>query len=258
MPNKQRTITREELLRIIQLCESIEKSGIDPFTVNVRELLQKLRSILESSKDLETVVLDAETLYRVALVIALQHRWLLEKASNLFVDTQIIATRILAADKRALASCLARSWRPIVSGEQLTKKMFIAGLEYFLSLPPRAGHERKLLLGAGEELQIDEEALLDRFRQRDVLESEIMNMHRELLERREEDGGLDYWSFISLEGDGRRVERAYVLAFIVSEGLAEIKRNPITGEVRIYPLESKVERSNPTSLAIAVRGREGL
>jgi len=43
---KRLVVAREELERIIKLCENIERRGLDPFTVNVRELLERLRRMV--------------------------------------------------------------------------------------------------------------------------------------------------------------------------------------------------------------------
>ena len=254
MQSRRIALAKEEILRIIEICESIERSGLDPFTVNVRELLQKLRRIVEENKDMDVIVLDAETLYKISVIISLQHRWLRERASNLFVDSQLVSAKIMAADPKELARCLARSWRPIVSGEQLTKQMVINGYEYFLSLPPRRG-------GAGEEThqaeveEISGTISLKEFAEEEVLEEEMKRMHKELLSLTSEEPEINYWSFINREGVEKAADRAYVLAFLVSEGYAEIIRNAITGEMKIRPLPEKKRHESPTSLAITVNRR---
>ncbi|HDM88543.1 MAG TPA: hypothetical protein ENG65_00940, partial [Candidatus Bathyarchaeota archaeon] len=93
-------VAREELERIIKLCENVERRGLDPFTVNVRELLERLRRMVEENPDLDHYVIDAETLYRISALIALQHKWLREKAKALFIDAQMISTRLVAMDKK--------------------------------------------------------------------------------------------------------------------------------------------------------------
>ncbi|HDD66863.1 MAG TPA: hypothetical protein ENG52_04490, partial [Nitrososphaeria archaeon] len=113
-------VSREELEKVIRICENIEKRGLNPFTVNVRELLLRLRRMLEEGGDLDYYVLDAETMYRIATLIALQHRWLREKAQALFVDAQMIETRIIAADKKSIVRAFLKAWRPIISLEQMT------------------------------------------------------------------------------------------------------------------------------------------
>ncbi len=251
MVSASRKIAREELIRIIELCENIEKSGIDPFSVDVKSLLVKLRRILESQRNLETVLLDAETLYKIALVIALQHKWLRDRAASLFVDAQLITMKILAADLKTLAGCLASCWRPIVYGEQLTKGMLRDGLGYFLNLPSRA---LKPILPGGEiGSEVDSlESLLRVFSMDSALEDEVRRLHSEMLEMVGEGGRLEYWSFIERDGLDFKAQRAYVVAFIVSEGLAEIHRNPLTGEIFIIPYSRKLVRSNIASLPISI------
>jgi hypothetical protein len=130
-------MAKEELERIISLCQTLEKTGSDPFSLDIKALLNKLRNIADKSRNLEIIVLDAETLYRIALVIALQHKWLKDRASSLFVDSQLASLKIVSASVRELAAALASCWRPIVSLEQLTRGMVSEGLEYFLSLPSK-------------------------------------------------------------------------------------------------------------------------
>jgi len=253
MPERRITLAKEELMRIIEMCETIEKSGIDPFSVNIKELLRKLRNILETAGNLDVVVLDAETMYRISVIIALQHRWLIERAGNLFIDPQVIATRIVAADNKTLALALARSWRPIVSGEQLTKKMMLDGMEYFLMLPPR-GLRRGREATAVSETPETGDVKNSMFMETEILEQKMQELHRELLEERNGEE-IDYWYFLSKQGDEKAVERAYVLSFLISEGYADLRRNPITGEIKIIPYHAKKKRESPASIAIAIRKR---
>ena len=46
---KKLKIAKEELENIIKICENIEKRGLNPFTVNIKELLLKLRKTLEET-----------------------------------------------------------------------------------------------------------------------------------------------------------------------------------------------------------------
>ena len=249
--NRKVKLAKEELARIIELCESVEKSGIDPFSVNIKELLNKLRRILEMADNLDVIVLDAETLYKISLVIALQHKWLLERAGNLFIDSQIMSAKILAADNKSLALALAKSWRPIVSAEQLTKKMIIEGIEYFLSLPSKIATQGKQ--PQTEYTTLEDTAIQYELIQDELLEQRMRELHRELLHEELSGKRIGYWDFIRREGDEKSLERAYVLAFLVSEGLADLRREPITGEIWIIPYKEKIERNMPASIAITVR-----
>ena len=245
-------VTREELERIIKLCENIERRGIDPFTVNIRGLLEKLRRIVEENPNLDHYVIDAETLYRISTLIALQHKWLREKAKALFIDAQMISTRLVAMDKKTLVRAFLKAWRPIISLEQITPQRLRQGLEYFLSLPPRSGSREfgwkitdKEMELVKARLELEEKAMMEK----------IKALHRELLRRFEEqEGALDYWEFIKGKNFDETFERAYLLSFLITEGYVDVKRNPLKNEVKLIPYKEQVKRKSPTSLVISLRG----
>lgn len=244
-------MAREELERLIALCETVAKTGTDPYNVDIKSMLAKLRSILEKARNTEILVLDAETLYKIALVVALQHKWLKDRAASLFVDSQIIGLKILSADRKSLAAALVNSWRPIVSSEQLTVYMFAKGLEHFHGLPSRAFGR------SAETVAVNEYGvtwLPEVFHMRDFVEEELKKIHSEMLELRNDSGKIDYVAFVSREGIEKVYERAYLTAFVVSEGLAELSKNPLTGEITLIPYESKRHRKDVASLVVSVQG----
>ena len=249
----KRTLSREELERIIKICENVERMGLDPFTVNIRELLAKLRRMLEENPELEYYVVDAETLYRIASLIAFQHKWIEEKARSLFIDSQMVSTRVAALDKKALAQAFLKAWRPIVYLEQLTPQRLRQGLDHFLSLPPRPeGREYGWRLSE-REYRLAEAA--------ERLESEIMaekvrRLHEELLEKAGEGDEVDYWEFVKGRDFEETFERAYITSFLITEGYAEVRRNPLKGEIKLIPNKGKAERKAPTSLVIPVEVRK--
>jgi len=245
-------VTREELERIIKLCENIEKRGLDPFTVNIRGLLERLRRIVEENPNLDHYVIDAETLYRISTLIALQHKWLREKATALFIDAQMISTRLVAMDKKTLVRAFLKAWRPIISLEQITPQRLRQGLEHFLSLPPRSGSREfgwkitdKEMELVKARLELEEKAMMEK----------IKALHRELLRRFEEqEGALDYWEFIKGKNFDETFERAYLLSFLITEGYVDVKRNPLKNEIKLIPYKEQVKRKSPTSLVINLRG----
>ena len=246
----RRAISREELERIIKICENVEKMGLDPFTVNVRELLAKLRRLLEENPELDYYVVDAETLYHVASLIAFQHRWIEEKAKSLFIDSQMVSTRVAALDKKTLVQAFLKAWRPIVYLEQLTPQRLRQGLDHFLSLPPRPeGREYGWKL-TEREYRMAEAAM--------KLESEIMaekvrSLHEELLSMVGEGGGeVDYWEFVKGRNFEETFERAYIVSFLITEGYVEVRRNPLKDEIKLIPNREKMERRAPTSLVISM------
>ncbi|MEM1943371.1 MAG: hypothetical protein QXO30_07615 [Candidatus Caldarchaeum sp.] len=247
---KSLKLAREELEKLISLCDSVARTGTDPYSLDIKNMLMKLRAIAERFENTDLLVLDAETIYRIATVIALQHKWLKDRASSLFVDAQTIVVKVLEADKKSLAEALASSWRPIATAEQLTLGMAVSGIEYFMSLPSRASWKpssSETGLGTGETVAGWV------FSERSLLESDMTRLHREMLEQRNEEGVLDYKSFVMKEGVEKVFERAYLTAFLLSEGLAEASRNPLTGQITLRPLEKKVKRGNVASMVVVLK-----
>jgi hypothetical protein len=249
MSSKSFKVSREELERMIQICENVEKRGLDPFTVNVRALLEKLRRLLEEGGDLEHYILDAETMYRIAALIALQHRWLRERAQSLFIDAQMVQTRLMALDSKSIVRAFLKAWRPIISLEQITIHRLRQGVEHFLSLPPRAGSrslgwkvsQREVEHARGS-LELEEE-----------LSEKLKQLHHELIQRYELEGEMDYWEFVRGKSFEEMFERAYLLSFLITNGYVDVRRNPLKSEIRLVPAREKSERKRPASLVITLR-----
>ena len=244
--------SREEIERIISICENIEKRGLDPFSVDVKELLFELRKMLEENPDLDYYLLDAETIYRIATIIALQHKWLTEKARSLFIDSQLISSRLTVLDKKSIVQAFLKAWRPIISIGQLTPQRLHYGLEHFLRLPPRRDERIYGWKLTEREIELSKIYLE---KEREEIEEKMKILYSELIERAREKNEVDYWEFISKPSIEETYDRAYILSFLISEGYVEVRRNPLKNELRLIPNNQKVPRRNTTSLVISLAGR---
>lgn len=252
MDKMVKSYSREEIERIISVCENIEKRGIDPFTVDVKDLLRRLRKMLEDNPNLEHYTLDAETLYRIAMIIALQNRWLIDKARSLFIDSQMIVSRLAMLDKKTIVQAFLKAWFPIVSIGQLTPHRLQHGIEHFLSLPPRRDEKKYGWRLTDRESELYRIALE---REREEMEEKMKKIFRELVEEAGELGEVDYWRFVSRESLEETYDRAYTLSFLITEGYVEVKRNPLKNEIRLLPNNTRIPRKNAASLVISLGGR---
>ena len=250
MSEKSFKISKEELEKVIQICENIERRGLNPFTVNVKDLLMKLRRMLEENKTLDHYILDAETMYRIATLIALQQRWLKERAQALFVDAQMIETRLIAMDKKSIVRAFLKAWRPIISLEQITIQRLRQGADHFLSLAPRAG-ERSW---GWKVTRRDVELIKGSIKPEEEVAEKLKKLHEELLREYESRGEVDYWSFIKGRNLEESFERAYLLSFLITDGYVDVRRNPLKNEIKLIPRERKTERRQPASLVIVMGG----
>ncbi len=235
-------VRREELMRMIAALEAVVRMKVEPFAIQVGPLLERLRRIVEENRDAETLVLDAEVLYRVSVVLALQQRSIVQSASSLFVDSQIVASKIVGSPPVALAGAFLLAWRPMVRLEHVSTPLLIRGYEHFLSLPTRAQPQSAPAPseGPGGEWTFLEQKF----------EEELEGVLSELRSR---GGWVDYWTFISEVGGGR-VRTAYLLSFLITRGDVEVRYNPLTGELKIRAAERKTEtEGDRVSLVVSVR-----
>ena len=238
-------LAREEILRILNILQNIVALKVEPFSVNVASLLERLRRVIEENRDLETIALDAETIYQISIVLGMQQKWIRERAASLFIDSQVIYSRIIASDQRSLVEALLRAWRPLVRIEQVSIPLLLRGYEHFLSLPSRGVAREEPVYGslpggvAGYEVE-EREKLMDK----------VNELWQELLSRGEE--WIDYWEIVGSGDLQARYERAYLLSFLISSGLVDVSINTLTDEIKIRARREKDKEERRTSLVISI------
>jgi len=62
----------QHLQRLIDFCKSVEERGLDPFLVDVNDVIKIVREYFPEWESMEEFSLDVETINRLALVIKLQ------------------------------------------------------------------------------------------------------------------------------------------------------------------------------------------
>lgn len=244
----RKSLKKEEFIRIINLCENIEKSGLDPFSIKVSDLLIRLRKILEKSKDIEEIVLDAETIYKISLLLAYQSRWLKQKASSLFIDYQLLAIKLSTSKIEDIALAFLKAWNPIVSLEQITSYRLKQGVEYFISLPTR---EKKTIFYEKLSEKEISEAIKKQLIEEKFFEENLEKIYQELLEKASKEE-INYWDFIIGKEFKETIERAYLLSFLISTGRIKVKIDPLSEKIILKPIEKKIENKITSSLPIVI------
>jgi len=251
LSQRRATLSRSELQNIIELCQTVERKGLNPFEVDVKSLLAKLRRMLEKAKHVEDIVMDAETLYRIALLIAFQGRWLRQKASSLFIDHQLVAVKLAVADDNSLAQVFLRSWRPIVRLEQLTAYKARLGMEHFLNLPSidrkRIGLPSPTEISMSEIEEMTRAGLLEEV----WFEEKLKQVYAELLDQVGR-GKVDYWRFVLGKDFLETLAKAYAVSFLVTNGKVDLKSDPLTDEKTLVVLDEKAEGEDTRSVAVAM------
>lgn len=245
---KEVTIAKQELLRFINILENIANQRIEPFTIDIGSLLDKLRSIIEKYRDTETIILDAETLYRISIVLGVQQRWIRERASSLFVDSSVIFAKIVSSPPEELVQAFLTAWRPIVRIEQISVPLLLRGYEHFLSLPSKKHipeYETQRMEISGDYLYSFEEEV--------VMEERLEMIRNELQSKYP--AWVDYWEFIDNDDLNVRFERAYLLSFLISRGEVDVKISPLDQRILIRSSEKKSMDDKKVSLVVNIGGQ---
>jgi len=234
-------ISYEDLLRIIDLCRVVERSGADPFQIDVRASLETLKKHLPGWRLLDELLLDVEALNKISSVIKLQSEWIRHRASSLFIDPMLVELKIRISSIEELGDALIESWHPIVQLEQIPSKRLLEAMDYWNRLLPLS--ER-----FGEKLEV-EEVELGSLDLEDLIELKILSevefndmlqkLWAELKERCGDEGAVEYYKFIHSEDFSETVLRGYLTSFLVTEGYANLIFNPL--EEKVYLKANKAQ-----------------
>ena len=246
----------QDLMRVIALCESVKSSSANPFEVDILEKIALLRKHLPEWKFLDELLLDSEAMLELAQILKLQDEWLKHRASSLYIDPLLIQFKIKLIAKDALVEAFVRSWHPLAQVDQLSPKGLEKAFVYWNELAPMSERfksefgtygVRPGLIDFGDLLQL-------RIFTQDQFENRLQSLQEELLSKSKGDW-VDYRAFINRETFEEKVIRAYLLAFLISEGRASLRTDALTGQIWVAPLSRKVA-GTPKSVAVSISGDE--
>ena len=247
---------RELIERIIDLCESVRSRGLDPFDVQVKELLDRLRELFPELKRLEDLYLDLRAVSGLADVVVHQSEWLKHRSSILYLDPLLVMLKMQVMEPAELADVFVRCWRPVVEMESITPSAIRMGLDYWTELPPLS--ERGLEIGVAEtrtgrisEEELREMGIVSEEEFSRLMEEEWKRMLREV--GRE---GISYWKWVCAKTFEETVRRSWILSFLISYGYVDVEVKPLEEEIVIRPREKPVQPGETRSLVIPVTYEE--
>ena len=260
-----RKMGRKDLQNVIDLCRSIRSRGLNPFLVNVNDLIEILRKYFPDWESPEDLCLDAEALNEIASVIRLQSEWVQKRSSSLYTDPFILEEKIRTLSSNMIAEIFLSVWHPIAELEQLSIKSLENALAYWDSLLPieeRLRRERSAQLSPG---RITHEELIQLgLLVQETFQEEMRKLWNELKEKASENGKVQYWDFIGADTYIETIKRAYLTSFLVTYGYAKMELYPLEDEVYLQPLrepevnfpEKESRKEKPTSLPIPISYKE--
>ncbi|MEM2432863.1 MAG: hypothetical protein QXV88_04860 [Candidatus Bathyarchaeia archaeon] len=250
---------REELLRIINLCKSIELKGLDPYSVDVEDLIKVIKSYFPMWRENEDLCLDAEALNHIASVVKMQSEWVKKRATKLYRDPLLIEEKIRSLPADEIAEIFLRAWRPIVELEQLTMRCFREALKYWGNLLPLSERWKKTsYIMAEPETIRREDAIKEGVLADESFMSDLERIWLELKNSFLKGGKIKYWDFINSDTFEETIRRAYLTSFLITYGYARLEINPLEDEIFILPNDklTRPPESEVISFPIAISFEE--
>lgn len=241
----------EEVRRILHLLMQVNEKAKDPFSVNLRKIFEVLNDALKNYEQLNEMVVDAEAINLISKIIKRQEEWVKDKATSTCIDPLLIELKVRLLSLEQVASCLARSWHPVVEIDQVFPNALIESMDYFNLLIP---YNERILEEFGEPtfpIKINEQDLMKlRVLTQEEFNKELRKLARELKEvimREGEDvkgrRGLEYWRLVAKDTYEETALRAFLLSFLISNGEFYLYEDPIEG-TKYVTLPEKISKKS--------------
>jgi hypothetical protein len=242
----------EDILRLIELCKSVQSSSVNPFEVDIKEKLMMLKKHLPEWQLIDVMLKDSEALQQLVGIVRLQDQWIKHRASSLYIDPMLLELKIRLLTREDLADSFVKCWHPVAQVDQLTARGLEKAFTYWRDLIPLSERFRDGLGNyavAPGQLNFDELQALNIFT-KEEFETRLNAIHGELVQKAA-GGEMDYRRFIGAPTFEETAVRAYLVAFVVTEGRATIRVDPLTEEIFLSSTDGPAG-TETKSVAIAI------
>jgi hypothetical protein len=260
LSHKEKKLSSERLQRVIELCRSVEERGVDPFAVDVDDIIATLHKYFPDWKSPQELSLDAEAVQYLASVIQNQGDWVKHRSTSLYTDPFLLEEKIQRLCKEELVTVFTRVWNPIIELEQISISSLAEAMKYWSDLAPideRWQRNVPLQVAAGATTR--EELVKLRILAEKTFFEELENFWTELKQRVGENGKIHYWDFVGADTYKETLDRAYMTSFLVTYGYATLELRPLEEEVFIKPFgkpRSELADNRMVSVPISVSHEE--
>lgn len=250
----------ERLQRIIDLSRAVEERGLDPFQVEVDDLIAVVREYFPEWETIDEFSLDAEAVNRLASVIKLQGEWVSHRSTSLYTDPFLIEEKLRKLSRESIARLFLDAWHPIIELEQISSYSLIEAVKYWQSLLPLDERWTKTT-GLKTELGSTsrDELIMQRIMSEKAFTEELEALWRELRSKVGENQKIPYWEFVGADTYEETSKRAYMTSFLITYGYATFEVHRLEEEIYIIPFDkprSLVGKKQSVSVPVSVSYEE--
>jgi hypothetical protein len=252
---------KEKLERIIEMCQAIENHAVEPFTLNVDEIIKIVHEYFPNWENPDELKLDAEALLHLASVIKMQSEWVKHRSNSLYTDPFLLEEKIRQTSKQGMVDVFLGAWSPIIEFEQLSLHSLAQGLLYWGALAPMGDRWKdidvsEVAMGAVSRDELVKERVLGDKEFSEELDCYWQELKNKTAEK-SVDGKIAYWDFIGSDTYDETVQRAFLTSFLITYGYATLEIDRLEETVFILPFdkprkEALTEQSTSVALAVSV------
>ena len=196
---------------------------------------------------------DSEAMQQLVAIVKLQDQWIKHRASALYIDPLLLELKIQLISREELADSFAKCWHPIAQLDQLTARGLEKAFVYWRELVPFGERFKDQFGNYGQAtglIGLEELESLSIFTKEEFA-ARLSAITKELVEKT--DGKeIDYRGFIQGKDPEETALRGYLIAFVVTEGRATLRVDPLTEQIFISIIQGKPD-DEAKSVAIVVR-----
>jgi len=252
---------KEKLERIIEMCLAIENHAVEPFTLNVDEIIKIVHEYFPNWENPDELKLDAEALHHLASVIKMQSEWVKQRSNSLYTDPFLLEEKIRQTSKQGMVDVFLGVWSPIIEFEQLSLHSLAQGLLYWNALAPMGDRWKdievsEVAMGSVSRDELVKQRVLGDREFSEELECYWQELKNKTIEKGV-DGKIAYWDFIFSDTYDETVQRAFLTSFLITYGYATLEIDRLEETVFILPFdkprkETLTEQSTSVALAVSV------
>jgi hypothetical protein len=261
MPTEKhdKKLGKERLERIIEMCIAIENHQVDPFTLNVDDIIAVVKQYFPHWEHPDELKLDAEALHHLASVIKIQSEWVKQRSNSLYTDPFLLEEKIRQTSKQGMVDVFVSAWTPLIESEQLSLHSLAQGLLYWEALEPLGDRWKDIDVSAVDIGSVSRDEMVKQRVLSDKEFSEELEAYWQELKLKVAEKGaggkIGYWDFIGADTYEETVQRAFLTSFLITYGYATLEIDRLEESVFVVPFDkprSEALTVQSTSIPIAV------
>jgi len=253
---EQKKLGKDKLERVIDMMKGIEAHTVDPFLLNVDEIIRIVQEYFPQWDQPEELNLDAEAIHHLASVIKLQSEWVKQRSTSLYTDPFLLEEKINQKSKQEMTRIFLRAWHPMVELETVTLRSLADARRYWDALVPLKERWEQfaapeVAAGVASRHELIEQSIL----RDEAFSSELDRYWRELKQKTLEkgvEGKLSYMDWVGARTYEETVHRAYLTSFLVTYGYANLEIIPLEEEIFICPMDEPASKLTKHAVSMPI------